>query len=258
MKQLVLIFFILIGFIAAGQETIDIHGVDCGIHGSAKYNSRSWKLDEYKNRYQFPSASDFDTSINLESLSASADPNGFDIDKAVILRGYVFNVKTGGVESCNCKTNDPQYRDTHIELVPDEHHTDPQYRLIVEVTPRLRLYMADRGEDWSTPSLKQKLIGHHVEISGWLFYDAEHETGSFANDPDNVIGQKNWRASCWEVHPVTHLQLADKGYSSFQVSIQQQKSNAPASATSQKSHAWIIAVLAVVVLFILFAFKEKK
>src|SRR5438270_664972 len=169
MKQGLLFFFILIYFITAAQETIDIHGMDCGMHGSAKYNSRSWKLDEYKNRYQFPSASDFDTSISLESLSASADPNGFDMDKAVILRGYVFNVKTGGVETCNCKTTDPQYRDTHIELVPDENHTQAQYRLIVEVTPRLRLYMADRGEDWSTPALKQKLIGHKVEISGWLF-----------------------------------------------------------------------------------------
>ncbi|HEV7620447.1 MAG TPA: hypothetical protein VGO09_01870, partial [Flavisolibacter sp.] len=30
---------------------------------------------------------------------------------------------------------------------------------------------------------------------------------SFANDPEDQGGPINWRASCWEIHPVTEIEI---------------------------------------------------
>jgi len=191
---------------SSGQQVISIDGVDCDIHGSAHYGRPEYRLNEYKNRYHFPTKSDYANGITLNELISSGNEEQFPIDKAVILTGYVFNVKMGGVETCNCKTTDQAYRDTHIELTPDEQHTGPEYRIIVEVTPRIRAIMAVKGIDWSTEILKSTLIGHTVKISGWLFYDAEHKSQAFATNP---TGERNWRASCWEIHPITYIKVID-------------------------------------------------
>ena len=37
-------------------------------------------------------------------------------------------------------------------------HIGPEYRLIVEETPRIRALMAAKGIDWSTEALKSDLI----------------------------------------------------------------------------------------------------
>lgn len=209
MKKLLAVFFLL-PFISCGQQQeeniVNMDGVDCGIHGSSSPDRKEYVLNEYKNRYKLPAQTDFAVGISLSDLIKAVSANYLPQDSAVILTGYVFNVKMGGVESCNCKTKDPVYRDTHIELVPDAEHTGPEYRVIVEVTPRLRAMMAAKGIDWSTETLKQTLKGHKARITGWLFFDSEHEKESFANDPD---GEKDWRATCWEIHPITNIELLD-------------------------------------------------
>lgn len=112
------------------QSSISINGVECDIHGSAHYGRPEYRLNEYKNRYSFPNDGDFVNGITLNQLISSGNEDQFSIDKAVTLSGYVFNVKMGGVETCNCKTKDEAYRDTHIELTPDDQHTGPEYRVI--------------------------------------------------------------------------------------------------------------------------------
>jgi hypothetical protein len=189
----------------SAQEVINIDGVNCGIHGSSKSGSKTYYLNEFKNRFSLPDSNAIDPTISISDLLNSGNPDQFDQNKAVTIQGYVFNVKTGGVETCNCKTKDPAFRDTHIEITPDENHTDPQYRIIVEVTPRMREIMATKGMNWSTTELHGLIKGLKVEVTGWLFYDAEHEDASFANDPDDVIGRSNWRGSCWEIHPITSI-----------------------------------------------------
>ncbi len=208
MHKLLVPFFLLSICISNsyGQQTISINGIDCDMHGSAHPERPEYKLNEYKNRYNFPRKNDYDNEIKLHQLLSSGDEDQFPIEKAIILTGYVFDVKMGGVETCNCKTKDEAYRDTHIELTPDDRHTGPENRLIVEVTPRIRAIMAAKGIDWSTETLKSTLKGHKVKVSGWLFYDAEHKSQSFATYPE---GQKNWRASCWEIHPVTYIKVLD-------------------------------------------------
>ena len=203
----VLLFFLLISISCSAQDEINIDGINCGIHGSSKAGSKTYFLNEYKNRYSFPDSGSIQRSIGITDLLNSGNPDQFDQAKAITIQGYVFDVKTGGVETCNCKTKDPAFRDTHIEITPDENHTEPQYRIIVEVTPRIREIMATRGMNWSTPELHGLIKGLKVEVTGWLFYDAEHEDASYANDPDDQIGRSNWRGSCWEIHPVTSITL---------------------------------------------------
>ena len=205
-KYLTFLFILLTIYNINAQQIIQISGEDCGVHGNAKPNRSEYTLNEKKNRYSFPKKSDYITEISLGDLITSGDESRYPTNKAVILTGYVYNVKNGGVETCNCKTKEPAYRDTHIELTPDNKHTSPEFRLIVEVTPRIRTIMASKGIDWSTETLKSILIGHNIKVSGWLFYDEEHKGQAFASAH---AGNHCWRASCWEVHPVTYIKVLD-------------------------------------------------
>ncbi len=191
---------------AGDSDVISINGVECGMHGSSKPGKKEYVLNEYKNRYHFPKPEDFVSGVTMDALLAGKGSSDFPIEKAVRVTGYVYDVKVGGVESCNCKTKDLAYRDTHIELTPDAEHTEPRYRLIVEVTPRMRALMGAKGVDWSTEELKHTLRGHRVEVEGWLFFDDEHTSQAVADNPDN---DRDWRASCWEVHPVTSIKIID-------------------------------------------------
>ena len=204
-----LLILLTLGFPAFSQETVDMNGIPCDIHGSARNHSLSYSVNAFKNRYSLPAENDFDSSISFNDLSGSADANQFPQDKAIKLVAYVFNVKSGGVESCNCRNKDPRFKDTHVELIMDEDSTNPGHRLIVEITPRIRAVMAEMGTNWSTVSLK-RLKGHKVEISGWLFYDADHENEAVANDPRDEVGKPNWRGTCWEIHPVTGIKILDR------------------------------------------------
>jgi len=51
----------------------------------------------------------------------------------------------GGVESVNCHTIDPAFRDTHVELTLDPMANDETTYAIVEVTPQFRQKMAQQG-----------------------------------------------------------------------------------------------------------------
>ena len=55
--------------------------------------------------------------------------------------------------------------------------------------------------DWSTEGL-QKLMGHKVKIKGWMLFDFEHIDESENTAPKR---RDNWRATAWEIHPVTDI-----------------------------------------------------
>jgi len=112
-------------------------------------------------------------------------------------------LKVGGIETCNCRAKDPIDRDTHIEIGFTADAIKTQ-RVIVEVTPRMRAKMKDAGKDWSTAALKKNLKGKFVEITGWLLFDVPH-----VNEAENTHpgGPKNWRATCWEIHPITNIEI---------------------------------------------------
>lgn len=166
------------------------------------------QLNRLKNRTTFPSGNDFDTTISLEKILAPGnDVDRWSSNKAIIITGYVADVKIGGVETCNCKAKDPEHRDTHIELVINPMNFTDNQKMIVEVTPRIRKLMAEKGEDWSTRSLRDKILGRWMKIKGWMLFDSEHESQAENTNPGN---SKNWRATCWEIHPITSIEVVNR------------------------------------------------
>ena len=79
-------------------------------------------------------------------------------------------------------------------------------RVIVGATPRMRFIMGQMGTDWSTAKLKSELSGHWVKIQGWLFFDEEHFAEAENTNPADA---KNWRATAWEVHPITNIKVVN-------------------------------------------------
>ncbi len=208
MKKLFTLLITIISFAVYGQDEIMIDGVPCGIHGSSRPTAKEYVQNPFKNRYSFPKPTDFDTSLHLENfIDGTAAKDKFSQTKAVEVTGYIYDVKVGGKETCNCKTTDPLFRDTHIELTMNDHETGKEKRFIVEVTPRIRQIFATKGIDWTTEALRGKLKGQMVKVQGWLFYDFSHETENYSDDPNDTIGKDNWRATSWEIHPVTSIEI---------------------------------------------------
>jgi hypothetical protein len=179
----------------------------CPLEGDAK-NSRVQALNLLKNRTTVPGAAELDTSISVATLVAPGeDRTRFRTSTAVRVSGYVADVKVGGVETVNCKAKDPDARDTHIELTLEPMSEDERKHLIVEVTPRWRAIVAARGADWSTKALRRDLKGRWVEVTGWLLYDEEHQANAANTHRGNA---KIWRATAWEVHPITSLRVLER------------------------------------------------
>jgi SH3-like domain-containing protein len=176
----------------------------CSMEGSAAYANRRLS-NEKKNRRTAPAPADIDPNVTLAALlQPSPDQTRWSDARAASIVGYVYNVKLGSEETVNCGSEDSTYMDTHIELVANPNSTDGGVRVIVEVTPRWRWFMAQQTEDWSTRTLKQTLQGHWVRFTGWLFWDFEHPH----NATNTHTGTANiWRATAWELHPVTAIKL---------------------------------------------------
>ncbi|MFZ1688628.1 MAG: hypothetical protein WAU70_14465, partial [Flavobacteriales bacterium] len=202
--------FVLAPIGVQAQASISIDGDPCGPHGNAKENSKEWQQNVFKNRWESPTQV---TELDINDLvDGSATKEKYTNAMAVELVGYVESVTWGSKETCNCQTGKSLFQDTHMEITPSSSQTGPQFRVSVEVTPRLRQIM-DRqyGEDWTSPTLKREYLHHMVRVQGWMFYDNSHENVDFANDPQDVKGD-NRRATSWEIHPVTYLEVMDEEF----------------------------------------------
>lgn len=109
---------------------------------------------------------------------------------AVSLQGYIATVKPGPPEQANCMGRAGY--DWHIRLGTYP-HASAAHTIITEATPRVR----DREHSFSMKVL-QAYAGHasRVRITGWLFLDNDHPT-----DLDRQ------RATLWEIHPVTRIEV---------------------------------------------------
>jgi len=199
---------IVLGGVALAQEIYhESNGDTCDMDGTAT-SPAGKALNEKKNRFEAPKASDIDSTVSLTSMLAPADDvSRFDDTKGATIRGFVVDVKTGGKETCNCKASASVDKDTHIELVLSSDAPEIQ-RVIVEVTPRLRAKMQAQGVDWSTQTLKssQGIKGKWIEVTGWLMFDSMHVNEAENTNPG---GNGNWRATCWEIHPITGMTVLD-------------------------------------------------
>ncbi len=165
-------------------------GVKCPTKGDSD-NKKHQESDILKNR---SIASKTLTKISLDSvLKPGDDKKRFNQNTFVEITGYVFNVKRGGSETCNCHSDDKSQLDIHIELVRSLSETEDTKRMIVEINR----YTIANNKSMEYRLIKL-LVGKKVNITGWLFFDEEHKQNAINTSPK---GTNIWRATCWEVHP---------------------------------------------------------
>jgi len=158
-----------------------------------------------KNRTTPPAAADFDPRLTLDGMLAPGDDRTrWYHARAGAIEGYIVRVLDAGPESANCFSS--SRLDAHIEVArrPD---ASPNERVIVEITPPMRDRAISRGVDWSTATLSSRLTGRRARIEGWLLFDGEHDEESENTRPGH---RGNWRATAWEIHPVTAITLLDR------------------------------------------------
>jgi hypothetical protein len=178
-------------------------GWNCPRAGLA-LTSNGRELHRLKNRTAFPGDADFDSRVTLdEFLRPANDKNRWSMDRAGTVQGWVIEAYYARPESTNCYCL--WRRDVHIAVAkrPDAPKNE---QVIVEVTPNLRPIDGATGSelDSSEANLRRLLVGHLVEFEGWLFFDASHVNESENTAPHN---SKNWRATAWEIHPVTKIRV---------------------------------------------------
>jgi hypothetical protein len=139
----------------------------------------------------------------------------FSPTRKVWVTGYVATVDPGGLkETCNCKRAD--LRDVHINIVADPSEAGDQTKyVVVEFTPRWEKKFGFNDSDYEAmrKAVEDKLKGKWVKFSGWMLFDYIHENASQSTQPNQPVcanvGDKNcnWRATPWEVHPVTAYEI---------------------------------------------------
>jgi hypothetical protein len=141
-------------------------------------------------------------------LQPGDDRSRWKVKDGAAIVGYVWDVKPGGVESCNCHAKATDDRDTHIELVLDPMAGNAATsRVIVEVIPRWRSSMSAKGINWKTGALRDRYKGRWVRVQGWLLLDSQHINASENTAPGRP---RNWRATAWEIHPVTAIEVVQR------------------------------------------------
>lgn len=183
---------------AVGQPLILNGSQVCGPTGDAT-NQTAIALNNNKNRTDVPGDSDY-VDIGWSDLAnlPSDRVNDF-VSAPVRVVGFLSNKinveNSGSGESTNCHLTADNEVDWHIYLT-----SSPAQQIsmatIVETTPRTR-----PQHKWTTSILGTLVNSNNqVRISGWLMYDSEHI---------NVIGKQ--RATVWEVHPITKIEIQSNG-----------------------------------------------
>lgn len=184
---------------AVGQPLVENGATVCGPTGDTT-DPHKKVLNTNKNRTDIPTGNPY-IPIDWASLRDLPSDHSEDLPGApVTVQGFlVHRVKQesdGSGESTNCHLLKPNEVDWHIYLSDTASLDDISQAIIVETTPRTRPL-----HKWKKPDLDAVVNKNvPVRISGWLLYDFEHV---------NAIGTQ--RASVWEVHPITKIEIQRNG-----------------------------------------------
>lgn len=183
---------------ATGQPLVENGNEVCGPTGDAK-NTKAQGLNNNKNRTDMPADSDY-VDIGWSDLAGlpSDRVNDF-VGAPVRVVGFLSHriavENSGSGESTNCHLVGDNEVDWHIYLTNSSAQAISQ-AIIVETTPRTRPL-----HRWTTDMLKPLVDSQtQVRVSGWLMYDSEHI---------GAIGTQ--RATVWEVHPITRIEVQQNG-----------------------------------------------
>jgi hypothetical protein len=174
-------------------------------------------LNDQKNRYRLPADADIDPTIKVPGDIISLDvpptlhgaragwsgPDAAAVAarerKAVIVEGFIVDLieeNKGNGEACNCHRPKELY-DYHVFLAEapadDPKKPDKTEAVVVEMTPRWRFIRPS----WAPASnVKSHANKDRVRITGWLLLDEDHL---------DMVGKA--RATAWEIHPVTKVEV---------------------------------------------------
>jgi hypothetical protein len=144
--------------------------------------------------------------------------SNFTPSQQVWVTGFVASLDKGGFkETCNCGRED--LRDIHINIVagPAERKNKAKY-VVVEITPRWqeKMHLDDSDYDAMLEKVRGQIEGKWVRFEGWLMSDSFHVTESKNTAKSTTPSCKDdgsdpkpcvWRATTWEVHPVTKYKV---------------------------------------------------
>lgn len=175
---------------------------NCPACGTAK-SVRAQQDNVLKNRDE---SADEIKKLRVEHIRDPNFNNNFYPNMAVEITGYVVSVVRGGVkETCNCGRDD--LLDIQINIVAGwEETTNVRKYVVLEISPRWqkKLGLDDSNYKLMLTKLKSELERKWVTFRGWMFYDSVHIDESESTNPGNPL---NWRATPWEVHPVTYYKV---------------------------------------------------
>lgn len=184
----------------------------CGELGDALLNQAKNRTDEptgsiwhasLNNLRAIPQPAHWDTGSNRSSLQGTHQEG-----TAVVVSGIVLLVKPEGAESCNCELTKRVDTDVHIALVSDTEEAEST-SVTVEVTPRVR---ANGHEGWLYKNVKD-LEGEFIRVTGWLMLDTKH-IPQLHRLPGERRDKPLVRATNWEVHPITKIEVCEQSVSS--------------------------------------------
>lgn len=192
----ILLLVLLLGVLITGSLVLSRNCPSAGL----ALTRRARDLHRLKNRTSLPEPSDFNRQISLtELLKPGDDRSRWSTRQAARIEAYVIDVAYARPEATNCFL--PSRRDIHL-LVANRKGAPQNEQVVLEVTPNLREWASQRGWDWSETALRGKLLDHWCEFEGWMYFDVGHAEESENTAPHNP---GNWRATAWEIHPVTNL-----------------------------------------------------
>lgn len=153
--------------------------------------------------------------ITVADIRKKANDSGhFDPSQQVVVTGFVASLDKGGFqESCNCGRSD--LRDIHINIVANKSEKNDKTKfVVVEITPRWqeKFGIDDTDYDAMLEDVKAQINRKWVKFEGWMLRDIAHLTESKTTASSGTpvcTGKKSepkpciWRATPWEVHPVT-------------------------------------------------------
>lgn len=175
--------------------SLQLNAKECPVTGNST-DPKIQELDRKKNRSTEPTDANMDSKVTISKMLNSADnPNAFDESRAVTITGYLLKANKEKGESCNCNATDDAHHDIHVYIAPNKSVTSIGGCVVVEITPWLKA----NHPEWSYEYLNS-ILGHKVQVTGWLLYDFKHTSMSAAFNPDNPDPK---RGTVWEVHPIT-------------------------------------------------------
>lgn len=160
------------------------------------------KLNELKNRTD---AADSPETRTIKQIVALRQPTQWTTGQdrsslkptegtPVVVEAFLVHAKNAEVESCNCYIKGKANNDIHINLTQSKGQTTDQ-SVVAEITPRVH------PDGWTMTKLTA-LYGQdaYVRVTGFLLFDSEH-----------VRGNGGPRATLWEVHPITKIEVCSGG-----------------------------------------------